>query len=411
MYMKLIIIILSLFCITGCGRDLYKLPDNLEIKLNSNEVKVYDNVTIKDLISNTNIEYTNEYLTTNKVGELTYTLGFTYKDKEYMYDLKYNVIDDTPPIFISYYGSTSVYLNQDIYPCDDAVFADNYDNLPKCIIDGELDLTKAGTYNVEYLLTDSSNNETRKKLSVKVIDPNNKDKNKNNNKNNNSSSNKQNTTISKDSKNKIADVIKKYKNDNTMIGIDVSRYQGDIDYEKVKNSGVEFVIMRIGVNSAAKGNLDMDSYYEKNIVNAKNAGLKVGVYLYSSATSKDRAYEHAMWVVETLNGLELDFPIAYDWENWKWFMEYEINLHTFNECFNVFAKTVESYGYEAMLYSSKFYLENIWTNEHEYPVWLAHYTSSTNYEGDYIMWQFTSQGRVDGINGDVDLNIYYKNKN
>ena len=106
--------------------------------------------------------------------------------------------------------------------------------------------------------------------------------------------------------------------------------------------------------------------------------------------------------------IKLDFPIAYDWENWKWFMEYEINLHTLSSCFETFNKELNKHGYDAMLYSSKFYLENIWINKNNLPVWLAHYTDRTDYKGDYLMWQLCSNGRISGINGNVDINIMYK---
>ena len=402
--MKVIILIICLFLVTGCKRDLYELPKDLTFNLNDNIYDVFTDVKVDELFTNKDIKFTNEYLKTDVIGEHTYTLEFYYKDKNYKIDLKYNVIDNVAPVIISYYGSAKTYSFQEIYPCDDAVYADNYDTLPTCYIDGEYDITVPGVYNLEYVVSDQSKNETRKKLKLTVTDPNNKG---NSNSNNNNSTSTKKPSVVKDMKY----VTNKYKNDSTMIGIDVSRWQGDIDYEKVKADGVEFVMMRIGVNSAAKGDTSIDSFYKKNIENAKKAGLKVGVYFYSSATTTKRAYEHAMWVVDTLDGLELDFPIAYDWENWEYFMEYEINLHTFNECFHIFAKTLEGFGYDVMLYSSKFYLENIWTNKYNHPVWLAHYTSDTNYKGDYIMWQFTSSGKVDGVKGDVDINVYYKEKN
>lgn len=394
--MKVVLIIFCILMLTGCGRDLYKLPDDVLIELNNNYFEVYSETMVSNLIESSNINYKNSKIKTDKIGKFTYTLEFTYKNKKYKKDIKYEVKDTTPPVFISYYGSTSILVNQDIYPCDDAIYADNYDTELTCIIDGEFDLTKTGTYDTYYSLTDYSGNETRKKLTLKVVD-----KFKNNSNSSGSATIKQSD---------ISYFINNYKNDNTMIGIDVSRWQGDIDYAKVKNAGVEFVIMRIGVNSSANGALEIDSFYKKNIQNAKDAGLKVGVYLYTTAINKKVALEHAKWVIKTLDDIKLDFPVAYDWENWKWFMEYEINLNTLSECVNTFAKELKKYGYDTMLYSSKFYLENVWTNKNNLPVWLAHYTNQTNYEGDYIMWQLSSNGKVDGINGPVDINIYYQNK-
>ena len=203
-------------------------------------------------------------------------------------------------------------------------------------------------------------------------------------------------------------IYNKYKNDSNEIGIDVSKWQGDIDFQKVKDDGATFVMMRIGVQTSYEGELSLDRYYENNIKNAKEAGLKVGVYLYSIATSKEEAIEHAKWVVEKLNGESLELPIVFDWENWsKWNM-YKLSFHDINTIADSFIETVNQSGYTGMLYSSKFYLENIWVNKHNYPVWLAHYTENTSYKGDYIMWQLCNTGRINGIYGDVDIDILIK---
>lgn len=395
--MKVLLVILSVFILTGCSRDPYNIPDDVVIETNDNLYEVFSDVNVNDLIASSNVDFNNVKVNTNETGKQTYTLDFKYKNKNYKKDITYSVYDNTPPVFLSYYGSTTVLVNQDIYPCDDAIYADNYDTNISCIIDGYFDLSIPGKYETYYLLKDSAGNETRKKLILNVVE---KYKNNSNSNSNNS--------IKKDYD--MNYFIKNYKTEDTMIGIDVSRWQGDIDYNKVKEDGVEFVIMRIGVNSSANGNLDIDSFFLQNIKNAKDAGLKVGVYLYTTAINEKTARQHAKWVVKTLDGVKLDFPIAYDWENWKWFMEYEINLHTLSSCFETFNKELNKHGYDAMLYSSKFYLENIWINKNNLPVWLAHYTDRTDYKGDYLMWQLSSIGKVDGINGNVDINIYYKNK-
>lgn len=206
----------------------------------------------------------------------------------------------------------------------------------------------------------------------------------------------------------IEDALKNYKNDATMIGIDVSKYQGTIDYQKIKEKGIEFVIIRIGVQSGYKKEISMDTFYEDNIKNAREAGLKVGIYLYSTAISPQIAKEQAKWVIENLDKKPLDFPIAFDWENWQHIREYEISLHNLNETYLSFAEEIEKNGYKAMLYGSKYYLETMWYDRFNYPIWLAHYTNQTNYNDEFILWQFTNIGRVDGIDGNVDFDIYYK---
>ena len=193
-----------------------------------------------------------------------------------------------------------------------------------------------------------------------------------------------------------------------MIGIDVSRWQEKIDFEKVKKSGCEFVIMRLGVNSDIDKDISVDTYYYENIKNAKKAGLKVGIYIYTTATSKERAIEHAKWTKNILKKEKLDFPVVFDWENWESFSKYKISTYDLTSVYMAFDEEMKKSGYNTMLYSSMNYLEKVWMFNDTYNVWLAHYTDKTSYQGKYIMWQMTSEGLIDGINGYVDIDIYYK---
>ncbi len=111
--------------------------------------------------------------------------------------------------------------------------------------------------------------------------------------------------------------------------------------------------------------------------------------------------------VKNLNGLKLDFPIAYDWENWQYIREYNVSIHDLNVSFEAFADELKKNGYDAMLYSSKYYLNLIWDNKKNYPVWQAHYASETEMDKNGIVWQFSDKGLVPGISGNVDLDIYY----
>lgn len=395
--MKKIVILLSVFILlTGCSNK-YKLPDDVWVKQDIKEIEVYKNVNIEDfnLSSNADLDIEGLEIVTNKIGDKIVEVPLKYKGKKYIYRLKYKVVDKEAPKYISASTYRTILLNGKTNFCDDIVFGDNYDREPKCRIEGNIDNKTVGKYLVEYVVTDSSNNEKRRKLTVNVIE-------------------KYETTskVRQEKQNlEFSEVINNYKNDNTMIGIDISRYQGDIDFEKVKNAGCEFVIMRIGINSDVNKDLSMDSYYLKNIEGAKKAGLKVGVYVYSSATNVDKAIEHARWVVKNLHHEKLDLGIAFDWENWSKFRKYKINIHELNNVFYAFATYVKTNGYEPILYSSKFYLETIWDNKNSETVWLAHYTNNTNYEGQYYIWQMSNIGKIDGINADVDIDILYKNKN
>ena len=115
-------------------------------------------------------------------------------------------------------------------------------------------------------------------------------------------------------------------------------------------------------------------------------------------------------MMEILADEQLDFPIAYDWEDFKNFENYGMNLHDLNKCLQIFEEEVSKYGYKACLYGSKNYLETVWTGKKQYPVWLAHYTKSTSYAGDYFMWQHSCIGKIEGVKGDVDLDVLYRNR-
>jgi GH25 family lysozyme M1 (1,4-beta-N-acetylmuramidase) len=170
-------------------------------------------------------------------------------------------------------------------------------------------------------------------------------------------------------------------------------------------------MMRIGVSNKPDEELAMDSKYKNNIKNAKEAGLKVGVYLYTAAINEDMAKEAANFVIKCLDGESLDFPIVFDWENWSKFRSYQISIHDLNNVFLTFDKELKKHNLSSMLYSSKYYLQIMWENriKDNYPVWLAHYNENgTDYTGKYTMWQLCSDGRVAGINGDVDINVLYK---
>ena len=397
---KFLIVILCFFACSCASKSdiLIKEEKNYDVSYNSNNFNVYSKVQLKDIIDDENIELLNgdDYIDTDTLGEKKFTLKYLHDGKKYKKVLSYTISDNDKPILINVPSTQTVTLNSEVNPCDKAVFADNYDKKPTCNIEGEYDTKQVGTYNLTYIISDSSNNTVSKNLTFNVVVP-----------SNNTTTTKKPTTADTKRK-KISEAIEQYKNENTMIGIDVSRYQENIDFEKVKNSGVEFVIIRIGVQSGAKKDISIDSYYLENIKKAKEAGLLVGVYLYSTAISPEIAKEQAKWVIKTLDGVKLDFPIAFDWENWQYFREYEISLYDLSKSYLSFAEEIEKNGYKAMLYGSKYYLENMWLDKGNYPVWLAHYTDKTNYSGDYIMWQYSAIGEVDGINNAVDLDVYYK---
>ena len=167
--------------------------------------------------------------------------------------------------------------------------------------------------------------------------------------------------------------------------------------------------MRIGSQRDPSEEISMDVKFKEYYKQAKEVGLKIGVYVYNTSISKEDGIKTAKWVMNELNGDKLDFPIAYDFESWADFMDYKISLHTLSEAYKAFEKELQNNGYDAMLYSSKFYLENVWTNYENSKIWLAHYTDKTDYQGEYMMWQMTSSCKLNGITENtVDIDILYK---
>lgn len=267
-------------------------------------------------------------------------------------------------------------------------YADDWDRTPTFTVDGNVDTSTLGDYPIDISIIDESGNETDAEMTVHVVS--------------------ELPTSTPRPSYDFSDFIRDYKNSNTEIGIDVSRWQGDIDFNQVKAAGCEFVIMRIG--GYDDGSVYVDSNYYANMKNAKAAGLKVGIYYHAEERSVEEVKQNVKWLMGVLGDEKLDYPIAYDWEDFANFESYEINLQDINNIYQTFYDEINSFGYDAMLYSSKNYLLCLWTNEQNTPVWLAHYTNSTDYTGDYIMWQMGCTGKIPGITGDVDFNIMYLNR-
>ena len=407
---KNIILFFSIFLLTGCSLyNEYKMPKEVIIKTYKRTYEVYSNKKIKDLIKKKNVEIINqdEELNTKKIGKNTVTIEYKYKIWKHKLDVTYNVVDTIPPTLITAKLNFITNINEDVNFCNNAIFIDNHDTRPNCSVDGNYDLSKEGDYNLNYVIKDKYDNSTIQSFNLSVIDPENVE----------DSDEEYEDDYFEDQTEDIesgvnfSDVVRSHKTNDTMIGIDISRWQGDIDFNKVKSAGAEFVIMRIAVSNGPKDKIGLDSYYKKNIKKAKKAGLKVGVYFYTSASSVNEIKEQANFIKKELKKEKLDFPIGYDFENWDKIQEYRLSKYNLMNYVDEFYKIVNKDGYEVMIYGSKLYLEHAWHNK-KYPVWLAHYipdyTEKSSYEGKYVMWQICNDGLIDGINGYVDINIYYK---
>ena len=382
---KLILgLIVVMFCCC-CGKNIAVVSPRDNLVFEYGDKIVLDNlVSIEDgYLINGDKEY--NYKDT---GEQTVTIDYqdTKKHKG-KYDVIINIVDSVKPI-LSISNNLYVLKDNDIDVCKRAFYADNADRNVACQVMGDIDTTLEGKYKVNVKVTDASGNYVDKDVVVNVIEK------------------FEETPEVEIVPDKIEDMILKYKTEDTLIGIDVSNHQGDIDWETVKNSGVEFVFIRIGYGHNREAKIMEDEKFRQNLEEARNAGLKVGLYFYSYATEIWEAEEQANWIVKTLNGEKIDLPIVFDYETWKSFPTYNINIVDLNKVAKRFLDILHDNGYEGMNYSSKYYLNTIW-NISEYPTWLAHYVSKTNYDKDFKVWQFSNTGEVPGINGFVDLDVLY----
>ena len=196
-----------------------------------------------------------------------------------------------------------------------------------------------------------------------------------------------------------------------VLGIDVSKWNGSIDWNAVKNSGISYVIIRCGYRGSSTGALIEDPKFRSNIQGAKNAGLKVGAYFFSQAVNEVEAVEEASMALNLVSGYGLNYPIFLDVESSGGRGD-KIDAGTRTAVCNAFCSTIQNSGYTAGIYANKTWLtSNINTGSLTgYKIWLAQYASSPSYSVTrHDMWQYSSKGTVSGINGNVDMNISYMN--
>lgn len=306
---------------------------------------------------------------------------------KYMYTV--NVVDTKEPLI--WLGSSyrlPVGSNENLV--DKIMCGDNYDERPNCYIEGVYDINTVGSYPLVFKAIDSSGNEESVAFDLHIYHPTDQPK-----------------TIIEPTHREFIDIVKNYKNETNKIGIDVSSWQGEIDFEKIKKAGVQFMMIRIGGTRGTNGEYFLDKQFQRNIEKANQYGIDVGIYFYSYSDSIEGAKKDAEWVLNQIKDYEITLPIAFDWEEWAYFNDYNMSFFGLTSMAEAFLDTVSDKGYQGMLYSSKSYLEKVWL-ETKYDIWLAHYTNETNYTGNYRMWQLCDNGRIDGINGNVDINILYE---
>lgn len=199
----------------------------------------------------------------------------------------------------------------------------------------------------------------------------------------------------------------------SICGIDVSKYQGNIDWNKVKASGVEYAIIRLGYRGMNEGTLELDPYYKENIKNATAAGVKVGIYFFSQAKNVEEAVEEAEFVLEHIKDYAIEYPVVFDTEE---VTTYDARANGLTraertDCCIAFCEEMKQAGYTPMIYANTRYmvmgleLERL----NDYDKWFAYYGSSHIFPYEFTMLQYSDTGRVPGIEGAVDLDVSFVN--
>ena len=192
-------------------------------------------------------------------------------------------------------------------------------------------------------------------------------------------------------------------------GIDVSKWQGEIDWKKVKAAGIKFAMIRLGYGSSKGDACGLDGYFEKNVKNAIAAGIDIGCYFYSYATSVAAAKKEAAYVINVLQKYKgvFTYPVAFDLEDKT---QQGLGKQVLTDMVIAFGDAIEKAGFYCSLYSNPSWMKSYLDADRvkRFDLWLAHWTDKTNYAGAYGMWQNSSSGKVNGINGNVDTDFAYK---
>ncbi len=196
-------------------------------------------------------------------------------------------------------------------------------------------------------------------------------------------------------------------------GIDVSRYQGDIDWQQVAGSGVEYAIIRLGIRGyGTEGKMVLDEKFVENVQGANAAGIDVGVYFFTQAITEAEALEEANFVLENIQGLNITYPIVLDVEKTsaKDGRMNQLSVEERTKMAKVFIDRIKEAGYTPMIYSNM----EMWSvlidmsQFEDVDKWYAYYTPTIYFPYEYTIWQYSDKGRVPGIEGDVDMNISFK---
>lgn len=204
-----------------------------------------------------------------------------------------------------------------------------------------------------------------------------------------------------------------FDNGSAKLGIDVSKWNQEIDWNAVKDAGIEFAMIRCGYRGASTGALVIDPRYKENIEGAISAGIPVGVYFFTQAVDEVEAVEEASMVIRLIEDYDVDYPVFLDSESAGGRGRADgLDSDERTSAHRAFLQTMEAAGYETGVYASRNWLKDRidMTELSDYRIWLAEYADTPTYDDYYYhMWQYTSKGTVDGISTNVDLNLCYMN--
>ena len=200
----------------------------------------------------------------------------------------------------------------------------------------------------------------------------------------------------------------------SVAGVDLSVYQGDVDFSKVKNAGFDYCMLRVGYRTYGGGVVTADANFETYVSDALKNDLDVGVYFFTSAISTAEAKEEAQFVLDAIKPYNITYPVVVDVEEIVsgTSRQESLSVEELTEIVKTFCETIEDAGYDVMIYSNlKGFIANVNLEELEdYDKWFANYDTTPYYPYKFTMWQYSQSGSVDGIDGDVDLDIYLKEK-
>lgn len=348
------------------------------------QLEVYERITAADFVTQTNAELTDPEMPipTEEPGDFTVDIPCRRGAETQTVTLRYTVADTTPPAVLNDGSHAAVQTGQSFDLNSLVGYGDNYDRSPVLTYIGSVDTSTPGSYPVTATVTDAAGNAVSWDLTVTVADqlP------------------KQDTRPTED----FADFAARYGTDGARCGIDVSKWQGNIDWSTVRDAGVSFVLIRCGYGDSS---ISGDEKFAQNIRGAAEAGLDTGVYFYSTAANADTARAQADWLAGQIADTGISLPVAFDWESFKTFQRFGMSLHDLNGIYSAFDAQMASYGYSTMLYSSREVLHAAWETEGR-TIWLAAYADEPGYDG-YTLWQQANTGRVPGISGDVDLDLLW----